>query len=235
MLDHNAKTSKTVAPAPSAASHYAGPAPPVEERQQQGPARALPKAGTWRYTFSSLENHNFMYFWLGLLALMAGMQMQMIARSYLAYEITGSPIILGLVNAGFAVPMLAFALYAGAIADRVERKRVIQVTQAVAALLALFVAISITTETVTWFHLYGGLHVSGYRLLFHDARASGDNPAAGRPGYADQRHGSECRRHECNHSPSAFRRGGSVRISRPRRSVLHHRRVRSSQRFYSPA
>ena len=84
---------------------------------------------------------------------MGGMQMQMIARGYLTYEITDSAILLGLVNAGFALPMLSLALFGGAIADRMDRKRVIQFGQAGAGLLALFIALSITTGTVSWYHL----------------------------------------------------------------------------------
>ena len=79
--------------------------------------------------------------------------MQMIARGYLTYEITDSAIILGLVNAGFALPMLSLALFGGAIADRMDRKRVIQGGQAGAGLLALFVAVSLSTGTVSWYHL----------------------------------------------------------------------------------
>ena len=48
------------------------------------------------------------------------MQMQMIARGYLTYDLTASPFLLGLVNAGFALPMLGLALFGGAIADRME-------------------------------------------------------------------------------------------------------------------
>ena len=41
-----------------------------------------------------------------------------------------------------------------AIADRMERKRVIQLGQGAAGLIALFVAVSITTDTVSWVHLF---------------------------------------------------------------------------------
>ena len=50
--------------------------------------------------------------------MMGGMQMQMLARGYLVYEITGSASLLGVVNAGAALPMLGLALFGGAVADR---------------------------------------------------------------------------------------------------------------------
>ena len=104
-------------------------------------------------TFVSLRNRDFLYLWLGTLFMMGGMQMQMVARGYLTYDITASPFLLGVVNAGFALPMLALSLFGGAIADRVERKRVIQLGQGAAGLIALFVMVSIATDTVTWVHL----------------------------------------------------------------------------------
>ena len=50
-----------------------------------------------------------MYLWLGMLALMGGMQMQMLARGYLVYDLTGSATLLGVVNAGSSIPMLVLA------------------------------------------------------------------------------------------------------------------------------
>ena len=104
-------------------------------------------------TFYSLRFREFRFLWLGMVFLMMGMQMQMIVRAYLTYELTSSPFILGLVNAGFAIPMLSLALFGGAVADRMERKRVIQIGQCMAVVLALFVGVSIVTDTVTWIHL----------------------------------------------------------------------------------
>ena len=90
----------------------------------------------------------------------------MIVRGYLAYELTSSPFILGLVNAGFAIPMLSLALFGGAIADRWERRRVIQGGQAMAVALALFVGISIITGTVTWIHLLSVSMIQGAQFAF---------------------------------------------------------------------
>jgi MFS family permease len=98
--------------------------------------------------------------------LMFGIQMQMIVRSYLAYEITSSPFILGLVNAGFAIPMLSLALFGGAVADRMERKRVIQAGQLTSVVLAVFIGVSIITDTISWMHLFGVSMVQGAIFSF---------------------------------------------------------------------
>ena len=108
---------------------------------------------SWRDTFSSLKDRDFMYLWLGMLALMGGMQMQMLARGYLVYDLTGSATLLGVVNAGSSIPMLVLALFGGAIADRVQRKRLIQIGQGVAGVLSLVVAIAIYTDHIEWWYL----------------------------------------------------------------------------------
>ena len=92
--------------------------------------------------------------------------MQMIARGYLTYDLTGSPALLGIVSAGFALPMLMLALFGGAFADRVQRKRIIQLGQLGAGLIALFVAVSITTGTVTWYHLLAASMMQGAVFSF---------------------------------------------------------------------
>ena len=157
---------------PLAQTPTSAPSRPADSVPQAGTGSARtaeaspPRAGTWRYTFMSLSNPDFRFLWFGLLLLMGGMQMQMIARGYLTYDLTSSPLLLGLVNAGFALPMLGLALFGGAVADRMERKRVIQLGQAGAALIALFVAVSITAGVVTWYHLLAASMFQGVIFSF---------------------------------------------------------------------
>lgn len=142
---------------------------PRKEAPQSPHARpAAPSAGAsgWRYTFSSLSNQNFLYLWLGMLAMMGGMQMQMLVRGYLVYDLTGSAALLGIVSASSSLPILALALFGGAVADRLERRRVIQVGQAAAAALALLVGIAITTDTITWQHLMAASFIQGAAFSF---------------------------------------------------------------------
>lgn len=89
-----------------------------------------------------------------MLVMMAGMQMQMIARGYLTYELTGSSFLLGVVSSGFAVPLLGLSLFGGAFADRLERKYIIQFGQGMAALLSILIGVAIHLGVVTWQHLW---------------------------------------------------------------------------------
>jgi MFS family permease len=121
---------------------------------------------SWRDTFTSLKVPNFRYLWLGVLFMMGGMQMQGIARGYLTYELTSSPVLLGLVSAGFAVPMLCLALFGGAIADRFERRRIIQACQGLGGITSLAIAISISTGAITWVHLLVASFLHGIIFSF---------------------------------------------------------------------
>ena len=115
----------------------------------------------WGNTLVSLYDRDFRYLWFGVLFMMGGVNMQMLARGYLVYELTGSARLLGLVSAGSALPILGLALFGGAIADRWERKRVIQACQAIMMAVTLIVAVAIANDRVTWVHLLVAATVQG--------------------------------------------------------------------------
>ena len=117
--------------------------------------------GPWLNTFASLSNRNFLFLWVGMLFLMAGTQMQMLAQSYLVYDITGSASVLGIINLGIAVPMLTIPLFGGVVADRFEKKTIIQVAQLVAGSLALLIGLAIDLEVIAWQHLLISSMVTG--------------------------------------------------------------------------
>lgn len=102
-----------------------------------------------------------------MLAWMCAMQMQMLARAYLVYELTDrNAALLGVVSAANALPLLVLALFGGAIADRLEGKRIIQISQVLLCLLAVFIGLSITTGMATWYHLLAGAIIHGSLVSF---------------------------------------------------------------------
>ena len=117
-------------------------------------------------TYQSLKNRDFLFLWIGMLTLMFGMNMQMLVRSYFVYELENSGTLLGIVNAGSAIPMLTLALVGGVIADRLHKKRIIQAGQLLAGIVSLVVAILILTENVTWVHLLIASIVQGAVFAF---------------------------------------------------------------------
>lgn len=75
-----------------------------------------------------------------------------VAQGYWLYQNTGSAKILGLVAAMSSIPIIAFGLLGGTIADRFNRKRLLQIAQTSFCLLAVLVAVFITTGQLIWQH-----------------------------------------------------------------------------------
>ena len=174
-MNRDSQSNKESSPAPGAIAETTssdispnGPAstPAETDTPRQSETKGTSGGSRWLKTFASLGNRDFRFLWLGLLLMMGGISMQMVVRGYLTYELTSSPFKLGLVSAGFALPMLTLALFGGAVADRMERKKVIQLGQVTARLLALFIAVSITTGTITWVHLMAASIAQGAMFAF---------------------------------------------------------------------
>ena len=113
-------------------------------------------------TFHSLRNPNYRKFWISLIFLMAGINMQHLARGFLAWELTHDAFMVALVGAGFAPPILIFGLFGGSLADRWNRRRIIQYAQLVVSLVALFVGISIVMDFVSIWVLFGAGLTQGF-------------------------------------------------------------------------
>jgi MFS family permease len=116
---------------------------------------SAPRQGRLRLprTFAALKNRNYRVFWYGMLASMTAMQMQQIARGYLAFELTGKATSVGLVSVAWAVPQMVFSLFGGVVADRVEKRNLLMITQSLTGLLALITAILVHTGVITIGHL----------------------------------------------------------------------------------
>ncbi|WP_181164711.1 MFS transporter [Amaricoccus solimangrovi] len=91
-------------------------------------------------TFSALGHRNYRLLWVGTLISNTGDWLDQVALNWLVVSTSGSPFELALVNLCRAVPILAFTLIGGAVADRVERRRMMMVTQSIAMLLAFALA-----------------------------------------------------------------------------------------------
>jgi MFS family permease len=89
---------------------------------------AVPAAA--RPRFAALHSRNFRLLWAGLIISNAGSQMQAVAQGYLVYyTLTHSTFWLGMVSLSFALPMILFPLFGGAIADRVDKLTLLKFTQ----------------------------------------------------------------------------------------------------------
>ena len=113
------------------------------------------ESGAVTPTFQALRHRNFRLWFLGQLISLIGTWMQSIAQNWLVYQLTGSARDLGLVNFVGAIPLVPLTLYAGAIADRFEKRKVIFLAQASMMVLAFLLALLCWTGAVRLWHVLG--------------------------------------------------------------------------------
>lgn len=99
--------------------------------------------------FRSLKNRNFRIYAIGQLISVSGTWMQSVALSWLVYQLTSSPLALGIVSFASLVPVLLLSFFAGGVADRIERKKIIRTTQICGAIQATALAVLTITGTLT--------------------------------------------------------------------------------------
>jgi MFS family permease len=110
----------------------------------------------------ALKHRKFFLLWLGLMISVAGTQMQTWAMFWQIRTLTDQPFAIGLVGLSRILPVVIFSLIGGAMADTVNRRMLIFVTQSIAALLALFLAVLTFTGHVTlgWIYLLTALQAT---------------------------------------------------------------------------
>ena len=86
---------------------------------------------------SVLRNREFALFWSGQAISQTGTWMQQFAQGWVVTTLAGSAFALASVNFAASIPMLALMPFGGVIADRMERRRILLVTQWIMALLAV--------------------------------------------------------------------------------------------------
>src|SRR5438445_148891 len=75
------------------------------------------------------ESRSFRLLWFGQLVSLTGTQLRLVAIPYQIYLLTGSSLDVGLIGLFQAIPLISLALFGGVIADRVDRRRLLIVTQ----------------------------------------------------------------------------------------------------------
>ena len=101
-----------------------------------------------RDTFKSLRSRNYRLYFLGQVVSVSGTWMQGIAQAWLVLQLTGSGAILGLTTGLQFLPILLGGPLAGVLADRVDKRRLLIVTQSTAAGLALLLGTLTATGVI---------------------------------------------------------------------------------------
>ncbi len=112
------------------------------------PRRVVTGNLEWRQTFSAFQHRNYRLFFGGQFISLVGTWMQMVAEGWLVYKLSSSTFVLGLVRFLNTFPVTLFALAGGAIADRVNKRRILIATQTVSMVLAFTLFALVGLEVV---------------------------------------------------------------------------------------
>lgn len=104
-----------------------------------------------RLIFRTLRYRNFRLFFGGQLISLIGTWMQQVAVTWLVYRMTGSPLVLGIVGFASQMPTFLLSPFAGVLADRYNRHRILILTQVFAMAQALLLAaLTLTGMIESW-------------------------------------------------------------------------------------
>ncbi|MDP6605979.1 MAG: MFS transporter, partial [Dehalococcoidia bacterium] len=152
---------------PSAQPAVAAVAPPRFGGPPAPAATALALAGgppKRRFsirTFDSLSVPAFRWYLLAQLGSFGAMNMQMLVRSVIVFQLTGSYAALGTTSLFTAIPGLGLTMFGGLVADRFPKKRVVQVGQTGSAVMALIIGTLLFTDRLQFWHLLASSVVQG--------------------------------------------------------------------------
>jgi MFS family permease len=104
--------------------------------------------------FAALRHRNFRLYLIGQGLSQAGTWMQTVAMGWLVLKVTGSGGMLGLVSAAQFTPTLLFGAFAGTLADRHSRWHMLQITQVLAATIAIALGVMVVTDTIAVWSLF---------------------------------------------------------------------------------
>jgi len=125
----------------------------------------LRRRATLPQTFRSLRHRDYRLFWFGQMVSLVGTWVQDIAQNWLIYRLTGSPAMLGWVNFVALVPAIPVTLWAGSLADRLNKRHMVMWSQVAMLAQAATLAVLAGTGVVqVW-------HVMALAFLFGVARA----------------------------------------------------------------
>jgi len=129
-------------------------------------------------TYAPLRNATFRRLWAAGIVSNLGVWMQRIAAGWLMVELTRSPALVALLATAAAIPTFVLTLPAGALADVLDRRRLIIATQAWQALVAAGLGALALADAMTPGLLLAGVGLYGLGATLGMPPAAGDHPRA---------------------------------------------------------
>jgi MFS family permease len=116
------------------------PVDPVEGGAPVEEPVPVPPRG-WAIDTTPLRNRHFRRLFWGVAATMLGQQMTLVAVPFQVYALTGSSLLVGVTSIVALVPLIVFGLLGGAIADAMDRRRLLLITSVGAAVTSALLAL----------------------------------------------------------------------------------------------
>ena len=133
--------------------------PSTSTSPAEPPARSGRAFGAFRY-------RDFRLFWGGLVISHLGGWMQQVAQGWLIYDLTGSPLQVGLNGLFRTVPFLVVSLYAGTLVDRLDRKKLLIWSEALFMIMVALLGVLIATGWIEIWHIYASSFILGLISAF---------------------------------------------------------------------
>ena len=114
--------------------------------------------------FASLANPTYRKLWWGGSFIFLAMQVQLVARGWLAYELIGTNTALGGVLIGFGVATLIAIPTGGVIADRFNKRTILVLCQIANTITALVIALAITSGIIAYWMIVAASVAGGASL-----------------------------------------------------------------------
>ena len=103
---------------------------------------------------AALRERNFVLYVIGQFTSRLGDWIELTAVSWILYELTNSPLLLGLSGVFRALPVIVLGLFGGAIADRVPRRPLLMFTESAMLVASLTVGLLALSGGLQFWHLY---------------------------------------------------------------------------------
>ena len=100
-------------------------------------------------TFRALAGRDFRVYFLGQVVSLVGTWVQQVAMAWITYRVTGSAFMLGVIAFSGQIPTLVLSPVGGMLADRMERRNILVITQVVAMAVAAWLAVVAYTDSFT--------------------------------------------------------------------------------------
>jgi MFS family permease len=107
----------------------------------------------WPESLRALRHRNYQLFFAGQLISLIGTWMDQVAEAWLVYRLTGSALLLGTVAFASQIPVFLLAPIGGALADRVDRRKILIATQSAMMLLTFVLAWLTLSHRVRVWHV----------------------------------------------------------------------------------